>query len=761
MQQATSPGDSTPSDPAPAFTEDMRAYLDVMLGDDVGWLATAVGYGGHFDAAGKYVFDEWRPHFYRWPTEVDQAVRELTQAAHVGDVYASSYLMAHAARRKGESVSRSHLSADIDGDLDWAKVARLPGVVAIGSGRDGHAHVYVLFTRSVTLQEHRALQIGLRDYLGGDDKITDNDLMRPVATFNHKTDEPLPVDWLIRPTGQRAEPETVAAILGMTLPDESTTTAVQTSKAVDSSAREPIELDAHPSIRAAVERNTGDRSKDQFRIIGACADAGVTSLPQIRAVIDQRPDLVGRLAGRNDDDVATCLERVLASRWWVKRDDGSRAKHSGQVRMAYALAESYADRLLHVHGIGWFYWDGTRWSSDDTGRAQRAVLVVLKEQLAASLGDKRLRRDVQRCESAAGIAGVLAVGASLPQFAASVRELDADPYLLNHAAGTLDLRILETRPHSPADRITKVCRGAYTADASAPTWQAFLTRVLPDADVREFLQRYVGIGLLGAVREHKLVIGTGVGANGKSVFDGAIRNTLGDYAITAEPDLWMHREGAHPTGEMDLRGVRWVATSENDRDRRLAESSMKRLTGGDAIRARRMRQDFVEFPPSHTPFLVTNFLPKVSGDDPAIWRRLRVVPFDVVIPAEEQNPHLGDQLELEADGILAWAVAGYRDYCTRGLDEPASVVKATDNYQRASDAVRRFVDDECITTSPALQSTTGQLHSAWDRWRVRDGAEQMSQKAFGQALDRLGHPANPASNGKRWRPGIALKPSVQ
>ena len=188
---------------------------------------------------------------------------------------------------------------------------------------------------------------------------------------------------------------------------------------------------------------------------------------------------------------------------------------------------------------------------------------------------------------------------------------------------------------------------------------------------------------------------------------------------------------------------------------------MKRLTGGDAIRARRMRQDFVEFTPSHTPFLITNHLPKVSGDDPAIWRRLLVVVFGVVIPAEEQNPHLGEQLELEADGILTWTIAGYRDYCTRGLDAPASVVKATDNYQRASDAVRRFVDDECITTSPALQSTTSQLHSAWDRWRVHDGAEGLSQKAFGQALDRLGYPANPASNGKRWRPRIALKSVVQ
>jgi putative DNA primase/helicase len=56
-----------------------------------------------------------------------------------------------------------------------------------------------------------------------------------------------------------------------------------------------------------------------------------------------------------------------------------------------------------------------------------------------------------------------------------------------------------------------------------------------------------------------------------------------------------------------------------------------------------------------------------------------------------------------------------------------------------------------------LKATTGQLHEAWEEWRVRDGAEPMSQKAFGQALDRHGYPADKAVHGKRWRPGIGLK----
>lgn len=327
--------------------------------------------------------------------------------------------------------------------------------------------------------------------------------------------------------------------------------------------------------------------------------------------------------------------------------------HRGQARMAYRLAQRYAGELLHVTGLGWHCWDGTRWALDNRGAAKRAVLAELRRCLAESLDDKELRADVRKCESAPGVAGVLDLAAALEPFAAAVADLDADAHLINVANGTLDLRTLELRPHRPADRITKVCRGAYRPEAGSPRWDAFLTRVLPDDDVRAFLQRLVGVGLLGEVREHVLPILTGVGANGKSVFDKAIRYMLGDYSLTAEPDLFMHREGAHPTGEMDLRGVRWAVVSESDKDRRLAEATMKRLTGGDTIRARRMRQDFVEFTPSHTPLLITNHLPKVSGDDEAVWRRLRVVPFDVVIPEREQDRELDARLQLEADGILA------------------------------------------------------------------------------------------------------------
>lgn len=451
---------------------------------------------------------------------------------------------------------------------------------------------------------------------------------------------------------------------------------------------------------------------------------------------------------------------------WIDRDghvlidDGGKPTqvHRGQARIAYRLAERYQDKLLHVAGIGWHSWDGRRWAADDRGEAKRcsagrAAPSALRQPQRQGITRRRPKMRI-------GVRRGRRCSTWPPHWYHSPRrlaDLDSDPHLLNVANGTLDLHTLKLRPHAPADRITKICRGAYQSDTESPLWQAFLTRVLPDEGVRGFVQRLAGVGLLGTVREHVLAILIGVGANGKSVFDKAIRYALGDYACTAEPDLFMHRENAHPTGEMDLRGVRWVAVSESEKDRRLAESTIKRLTGGDTIRARKMRQDFVEFTPSHTPLLITNHLPRVPGDDTAIWRRIRVVPFEVVIPADEQDRELDARLQLEADSILSWAVAGWSDYQRIGLSQPDAVLAATSNYREDSDTIKRFIDDECVTSSPVLKATTTHLFEAWQRWRVQEGVPEISRKAFGQSLDTHGYPVTDKARDGRWRAGIAVR----
>lgn len=421
------------------------------------------------------------------------------------------------------------------------------------------------------------------------------------------------------------------------------------------------------------------------------------------------------------------------------------SQHHGQARMAYRLAAAYSGRLLHVHGLGWHTWDGTRWTLDERGAAKRAVLDVLRAALAESLTDKELRSDVTKCESAAGVAGVLDLAAALEPFSAAVADMDADPHLLNVANGTLDLRTLELRPHDPADRLTMVTRAAWQPDTPAGEWETFLQRVLPDPEVRGYFQRLAGLALLGRVEEHIFTIATGTGANGKGTSYNALLHALGDYGHAAESDLFMaakfsNAEGASPA-KFALRGKRLVVVSETERDHKLAVALMKNLTGGDPITARPLYGKPVTFPPSHTSLMVTNYLPKVAGDDQAAWRRIRVIPFDVVIPEADRDGRLGQRLELQADAILRWAVDGWREYQQRGMDAPAAVKAATGDYLKASDAMARFIE-ECCLIGPHYFVSLADLFERWGKWAADDGAEPVSKRAFTTALDRLGYPTS-------------------
>lgn len=439
---------------------------------------------------------------------------------------------------------------------------------------------------------------------------------------------------------------------------------------------------------------------------------------------------------------------------------GSGEQHSGQVRMAYRLASSHVDRLLHVHGIGWHYFDGQRWAEDLRGHTRRAVLDVLAEALAESVGDKQLRADVAKCESDAGISGVLGIASALVEFAATIDDLDADPYLLNVANGTLDLRTGTLRPHDARDRLAKVTRAAYLPEANGAVWSAFLAQVLPDPDERAYLQRVVGQALYGRVTEHLFPVLIGTGANGKSTMYGALVAALGDYATVIDPALLMAQRSDRAPGPeiMELLGARLVIGSETEDGRQLDESTMKRLTGGDQLTARRLYREPVTWTPTHQLVYVTNHLPTVKGNDPAVWRRVRVVPFGVVVAQEDRDPHLPETLLLHVDAVLTWAVEGYRDWQANGMSEPASVLTATNAYQADSDAVARFVaDDDLMEQGAYFHATTREIYAAWQRWAVANDGDPMSERAFSAELARLGFEARKTNRGKVWA-GLRPKP---
>jgi putative DNA primase/helicase len=430
----------------------------------------------------------------------------------------------------------------------------------------------------------------------------------------------------------------------------------------------------------------------------------------------------------------------------------------------------YARRLVHVYGDRlryvpawrrWLTWDGRRWAHDSTGQAARWMKSVARRITSDALAieDDRQRQQAmnlaRRGESSAGVAGALTLAGTENEVVVTPDDLDADPFLLNCPNGTLDLRTGELREHDPADLITKVTAGAYDPAANGPVFGEFLARVQPDEAMRDYLARLVGHGLVGQVVEHLLQIHCGEGANGKSTFINSITAALGDYAAPADPELLTARTfDAHPTGVADLFGLRLAILHEADKGRRLAEGTVKRLTGGDRIKARRMREDFWSFEPSHTFVMLTNHKPVITGTDEGIWRRIRLIPWEVVIPPEERDEHLGDKLALELDYVVTLLVNGCLGWREHGLCDPAAVTKATSAYRAESDALGRFLDEKCMT-GPMFIVKSSELFTAWSKWCLDQGEDPGTQTAFSTALTNKGFDKKATSAANFWK-GIGL-----
>lgn len=432
----------------------------------------------------------------------------------------------------------------------------------------------------------------------------------------------------------------------------------------------------------------------------------------------------------------------------------------------------YAKRLVKLFGARlryvpawrrWLIWDGTRWAVDDTGQAARWTKVIARRIYTDALAimDDKERKEAlmaaRRGESSAGVAGVLTLAGTEETITVTPDQLDVDPFLVNCTNGTLDLRTGQRRAHDPNDLLTKMAGAAYHSDVTSDVWDGFLGKVQPDPAVRAFLARLFGHALEGRVVEHLLAICHGDGANGKGTFMNAVLAALGDYGDAADPDLLTARTfDAHPTGVADLFGLRLALLHETDANRRLAEGTVKRLTGGDRLKARRMREDFWHFDPSHTFVILTNYKPIVTGIDEGIWRRLRLVPWPVVVPAAERDEHLGDRLKLHTDAVLAWLVAGYRDWHEHGLGEPKAVTAATAAYRSDSDPLRRFLGERCLRAT-GYRIRSAELFSAWCKWCADEGEETGTNKAMTTALTNRGFdPPQHTNRGAEWQ-GITLQ----
>lgn len=429
-----------------------------------------------------------------------------------------------------------------------------------------------------------------------------------------------------------------------------------------------------------------------------------------------------------------------------------------------------AERLVERHGRDlrychpwkkWFVWGGQRFSPDETGEVERRGKETVRAiYFEAAEGADKNQASVAKHAIKSGSEPRLRAMVSLARMDVPLlpSQLDENPWLLNLQNGTFNLKTGEMGAHKREHLITKMAPVKFDPAAKCPVWLRFLDRIMGgNKDLIGFLQKAVGYSLTGSITEQCFFILWGKGSNGKTTFLETIRNLLGDYAQQADFSTFLTKRNTGATNDLAaLQGARLVCASEIGTGRYLNEGLVKQVTGGEPIRARFLYSEYFEFHPQFKLFLATNCRPNIRGTDLAIWRRVRLVPFDVTIPQEEQDHGLLAKLLKELPGILNWALKGCREWMDHGLGESEAVEEATREYRMDMDLLGNFIEDRCLL-DPEASVVTSELKEAYKRWCEDNSENDVGTIAFANYLrshgcspDRRGH-----GGGRIWR-GVKL-----
>lgn len=442
-----------------------------------------------------------------------------------------------------------------------------------------------------------------------------------------------------------------------------------------------------------------------------------------------------------------------------------------------------AARFAHVHRQHfrfatnlrqWKRWRGHCWdTSDETVHlVQGAIGVtdqieregVMTEPRDPELAAK-LRAHAHRSQSEARINAMIKLARARPELVVSIDDLNKDPFLLSCDNGTIDLRTGVLREHRREDLITVCSPIAYDPDAKCPRWERFLAEVFePNPDAIEFVRRFMGYSLTGDTSAQCLLFAYGNGANGKGVLFRCLEKVLGaDLAVPAPFDAFVQkRHGDAPFYALaDLFGKRVVFVSEGNQNDRLAEGLVKQVTGGDLISARFPHGRFFKYRPTFKLWMSSNYLPRIRGNDHGMWRRFRLVPFEVSF-TDRRDDHLEEKLDQELPGIFAWAVRGCLDWQLdggglEGLGDSVSIAEATAEYRSESDHVGQFLELCCVTNVEGVRMRTTAVYAAYRLWAEAEGLRPLSNSQLGRELKRRGFNSEKGNRARFYPIGLVAE----
>lgn len=405
-----------------------------------------------------------------------------------------------------------------------------------------------------------------------------------------------------------------------------------------------------------------------------------------------------------------------------------RDKYKGSIRYSYTRKK-------------WMYWTGKAWRFDETGEIKKLADIVVEDLKREAFDVEDEKEQEQKLRFAAktanssGKTNMITETQHLEGIPVLIDELDAYTDYLNVQNGIVNLRNGELMPHDPNFMMSKICNSEYdnTSGKKPEKWLKFIDDITAgDKELQHYLQKCVGYSLTGSVKEQCAFFLYGIGNNGKSTFIETLADMLGDYASNAQPETIMMKRDGNSGINSDiarLKSARLVSTEEPTEGVRLNEGLVKQLTGGGKVTCRFLFGDEFEYSPEFKIWIATNHKPVIRGTDVGIWRRIRLIPFEVNI--EHPDKQLKYKMREEMPQIMRWAVEGCMMYQKEGLEPPEAVQKSTEEYKSEMDLLATFMD-ACIVIDYTVKDAVpaNELYSIYQAWANENNEYVMTSRKF-------------------------------
>ena len=398
----------------------------------------------------------------------------------------------------------------------------------------------------------------------------------------------------------------------------------------------------------------------------------------------------------------------------------------------------------------WFFFNGSYWQEDIGNQrvelaAERVANSIKKEKPELSFSTKtdedkamnewyRFQKD-----SRSHMAKMHMIDEFKKYVIVKHGEFDKEDMLLNTESGYVDLSNGELHDHDIDKKFSHQTLAEYSDNVDAPLWDKFLNQIFnSDEELIHYVQKAIGYSFTGSVDEQCLFILNGRGRNGKSVFSNVVSDVAGNYAKQMNVQTIVAKKNQSGSANSDiarLEGARIVTSSELNEGDRFDESLVKQLTGGDKILARFLYGSEFEYKPKFKIWMATNHLPIIRGTDDGIWRRIKIIPFNIQIPKEKVDKKLEYKLKAEYTGILNWIVQGAIMWQQEGLEDPEAVRQVIENYRAEMDPLDAFLE-ECCTTGQNYSIKAREMYDAYHEWAKESEEYKMSMTKFGREMSK-------------------------